>query len=117
MHTSDNRLYHAFADFLEACENPLEAFDQRMKDLRCLVKRGWQAERATAMDTIASATRLVEGALKVSESALEERTVKTMPPRSQAAMQVQPVLKLAEDGYAATPEYAALKAAAATLSV
>eukprot|EP00754_Rhynchopus_humris_P000409 Rhum_TRINITY_DN10261_c0_g1::Rhum_TRINITY_DN10261_c0_g1_i1::g.37590::m.37590 len=116
VHTSDNRLYHAFADFLEECDNPLEAFDQRMKDLRCLVKRGWQAERATAMATIASATRLVEGALKVSESVLEERTVKTMPPRSQAAMQVQPVLKLAEDGYGATPEYAALKAAAATLS-
>ena len=115
VHTSDAVLYQAFADFQEEVDSPLEAFDLRFKDLRCLMKRNWQVERTPAMAVIASALRLVKAADKVDEETLAARTVKTTPPKTQAVMQVQPVLKLAEDSYGATPEYIALKEAAAGL--
>eukprot|EP01064_Diplonema_japonicum_P035037 TRINITY_DN744_c1_g1_i1.p1 TRINITY_DN744_c1_g1~~TRINITY_DN744_c1_g1_i1.p1 ORF type:complete len:857 (+),score=248.17 TRINITY_DN744_c1_g1_i1:45-2615(+) len=113
--TSDAMLYKTFGDFLDGITNHLEAFDQRLKDLRCQMKKGWQVDKTTATGVIESAVRVVKGAKLVTEEALGERKVKTTPPKSQALMQVQPVLKLAED-YASLPAYMTLKEEVESLS-
>ncbi|KAJ9451736.1 Tetratricopeptide repeat protein 27-like protein [Diplonema papillatum] len=114
--TTDAGLFRAYGDFLEGTGNDLEAFDQRLKELRCLAKRGWQVDKKTALQTIEAACRAAQCSAKVSEEALAARTVRTMAPKAQALMQVQPVLKLAEDGHGKSPEYAALQEAVAALS-
>eukprot|EP01059_Diplonema_ambulator_P017526 TRINITY_DN29540_c0_g1_i1.p1 TRINITY_DN29540_c0_g1~~TRINITY_DN29540_c0_g1_i1.p1 ORF type:complete len:877 (+),score=389.52 TRINITY_DN29540_c0_g1_i1:42-2633(+) len=113
--TTEAALYKIFGDYLDGIDNHLEAFDQRLKDLRCQTKKNWQVDRKSAISVIESATRVINGAKLVSEEVLEQRKVKTTPPKTQAIMQVQPVLKLAEE-YASLEEYAMLKEAVESLS-
>eukprot|EP01063_Lacrimia_lanifica_P023547 TRINITY_DN3111_c0_g1_i1.p1 TRINITY_DN3111_c0_g1~~TRINITY_DN3111_c0_g1_i1.p1 ORF type:complete len:891 (+),score=415.55 TRINITY_DN3111_c0_g1_i1:76-2748(+) len=107
--TSDASLYQSYGAFLHAIDNELEAFDQYLKALRCLTKKNWQVDKKTALPAVKCATQVAASALAVTESHLEARKVKTMPPKMQAKMQVQPVVKLAEDVWGTTEEYQALK--------
>eukprot|EP01060_Flectonema_neradi_P022435 TRINITY_DN30677_c0_g1_i1.p1 TRINITY_DN30677_c0_g1~~TRINITY_DN30677_c0_g1_i1.p1 ORF type:complete len:845 (+),score=182.25 TRINITY_DN30677_c0_g1_i1:39-2573(+) len=114
--TTESQLYKAYGDFLIGMDNPLEAFDQRLKQLRCVLKRDWQVDKTNALMVIQQATEVAECAALVTDEVLSARKVQTTPPKMQATMQVQPVLKLAEDVFGKSEEYIALKKAVEALS-
>ena len=114
--TTEAQLYKAYGDFLIGIDNPLEGFDQRLKQLRCVLKRDWQVDRTNALMVIQQATEVAECAALITDDALAARKVQTTPPKMQATMQVQPVLRLAEDVFGKTDEYLALKKVVEALS-
>eukprot|EP01065_Artemidia_motanka_P014518 TRINITY_DN1843_c0_g2_i2.p1 TRINITY_DN1843_c0_g2~~TRINITY_DN1843_c0_g2_i2.p1 ORF type:complete len:879 (+),score=354.05 TRINITY_DN1843_c0_g2_i2:194-2830(+) len=111
--TQDADVWASAATFHERTGSALDAFDARVKEVRCSTSdKSWRQTKSRALDVLRRTEQMVRAAMSVCPKTLAERKVQTTAPKTQASMQADSILSVTREHFGGTPEFAALEAAA-----